>query len=1193
MRFWRRTIAAALVLVLVVPLTPPLLGLDLPAPVGGLALGGADEPPAPTSGSADGISPAGNTTTAVPSPAQDSPRPAGAVAERLDVPTVGGRDAVPGTVMTDVPLRTEGRPTTGFDARTSVEETGRRTADSRVFRNADGSNTLRLFDQPVNVREPDGTWAPVDLEPVPAAGGRWGPRRGPHGVTFSAGTDGDLATVALDADHAVSFGLRGQNRVTATVDGGRLVYPRAFPDADVVLTATTAGWKEDLVLHSVAARATYEFDLRLRGLTAALDQETGAIVLRDRDGTVRAIVPAGWMRDAAGVESDAVRYRLSGSGGSWLVTVEIDRAWLDGPGRAFPVTVDPSVQINADRDDTYVTSGSSVNRSGEIQLKVGRDGGGAISASYLHFGGLTANLRDQYINGASLVMYNVDSPSCTPKPVDVYAVGGPWSGSTMSTWPGAPLAQHLVQRSFAHGPAGCPSAYEAFPLPADLVTDWTHGVPFHGLSVRAANEGDSGAFKRFSSANAANAGSPYLDVTYAPHGATYHVEEVLLPTAGPEGRLKATVRNRGSATWSAGGEHRFGYIVKQGANVVQTSPKFALPHDVPPGGQVLMDVPMAQLTPGDYQVYLTMYQGTADYQPTYGVPYGVFDMTVVNVPPSSNRQQPGGGAYVDSLTPTLYAEATDVDAWPGKGFRFNFRLCEGTPDRPVNCVESGWTNATWTVPAGRLSWSRAYFWWVQAHDTVNAGPFAGPLMLTTRVPQPEITAHLGGTPNGAPAAGIDPQVGNFGTSTTDATATTVGPDLTITRTYNSLDPRTTNAFGEGWASRLDTELTLDNDGSGNVVVTLASGRQVRFGQNADLSFAPPPGQQLSLTYASATAQYTLRDATGSRWVFHPCGRLLRVIDPAGLIEELEYTAACPDGRPTGVRNLTSGRRLNLTWTGGHVTGVSTDSPALSWTYAYEGDRLVRACTPAPAPNCTRYGYTGGSHYRSVVLDDNPRAYYRLGETHNTDGAASATARNPGADKGAYNGVTLGSVGPLAGTADTAGTFNGAASRIDLPTGLASSTMTLAVELWFKTTSGGVCSATATRTIRGTRRCCTSARTGTCAAGSGWSGPAVPGRSSPRRRSTTTAGTTRCSPRRSMPSGCTSTVSRRPVRSAVSSTTPTCSSSRSAPAAPPAGRRATTATTSSPAPSTRSRSTCTRSAPRRPRSISPRRARPTS
>jgi RHS repeat-associated protein len=1045
----KRGIALFLVLALVLPLGPAV-GVRTPGMVP--LNGGSATAPQQESASPDGIR-APDTSAQAGSAPRSTGRSPGAVADRLDVPAVQRREPDRGK-LTDIAVRASGTPKTGYDAETSVEDDSQRAANSKVFRNADGTRTRRLFDAPVHVRRLDGTWAPVDLELI-ASDGRVVPRLAPFEVSFG--------TRASDMTRLNGIGFRPLEVVPAAarLSGAQVTYPEVWPDVDLRLKLTSTGVKQDLVLGS-AGRTAFDFELRTE-FRPSLDPVTGDVHLLAGD-EVRAVIPAGWMRDARGIESRAVRYQLTPTGEAWLLRTTVDEAWLRAPDRAFPVVVDPSTTINADLDDTYVTSGAPANRSGEIQLKAGKEGNGRISAAYLHFSGLAGVLRNQYVIGASLVLFNAGSASCTPKPVDVFEVGGPWTGVTLTSWPGAPLGRHLAQRTFAHGAPGCTAgAFEAFPLPPDVVTDWTHGAPFHGLSVRSAAEGDSGAFKRFGAADAGNNAAPYLDVTYAPHGASYRVNEVLLPTAGHEGRLKATVRNRGSVAWTPSGSHRFGFVVKQGGTLVQTSPKFAIPHDVPPQGEVALDVPIRPVVPGDYQVFMTMYDGESDYQPTYGVPYGVFDMRVENVPPSVNVQQPGSGASIDSLTPTVYAEGTDTDNWPGKGLQFNFKLCDGPPDAPVDCVESGWTNATWSPPVGRLRWSRTYYWWVQAHDTVGAGPFAGPLVLTTQVPQPEITSHLGGTPQGAPAPGLDPQVGNFGTATTDADIATVGPDLTITRTYNSLDPRTNTAFGQGWASRVDTSLEEDADGSGNVVVTLPSGRQVRFGRNHDGTYAPPLGQNLTLVLDSATGYYTLRDATGRSWQFNPWGRLRTITDPNGLVEELEYDVAGPAGTAHSIFNHTSKRRLHLTWSSGRVTRVRTDAPTpgaspLEWTYSFDGARLTNACDPGGA--CTRYDYQAGSHYRSVVLDDNPRAYYRFGDASTRDGAASATARKPGADKGLYVGVGLGPAGPLpqppAGQpADQAAEFDGAASRVDLPEKLISPTMTLAVELWFRTTSGGV------------------------------------------------------------------------------------------------------------------------------------------
>ena len=161
---------------------------------------------------------------------------------------------------------------------------------------------------------------------------------------------------------------------------------------------------------------------------------------------------------------------------------------------------------------------------------------------------------------------------------------------------------------------------------------------------------------------------------------------------------------------------------------------------------------------------------------------------------------------------------------------------------------------------------------------------------------------------------------------------------------------------------------------------------------------------------------------------------------------------------TTVTDVASGRALHLTWTGGQVASVATDPPAVgqaapTWTYTYTGAKLTGVCTALGASSCTGYTYTSSSHYRSIVLDDSPIGYWPLGESSGTT-ASNVAARSVGQFDATYSGVTLGVAGALAGSPDTAATFaSGASSRVSLPTDLISKSMNVAVELWFKASSG--------------------------------------------------------------------------------------------------------------------------------------------
>jgi YD repeat-containing protein len=234
----------------------------------------------------------------------------------------------------------------------------------------------------------------------------------------------------------------------------------------------------------------------------------------------------------------------------------------------------------------------------------------------------------------------------------------------------------------------------------------------------------------------------------------------------------------------------------------------------------------------------------------------------------------------------------------------------------------------------------------------------GPWWFTPTVAQPPVTSHLSGAPEGAEMPGVNPQVGNYATAATDATVTVAGPALSVTRTYNSQDLRTSGAFGAGWSTPWDQKVVTDADGSGNVVVTMASGVQTRFGHNPDGTYAPPRGQNLTLVGATSPVSWTLRDPSGYQRVFDAAGRLSSVVDADGRTQTYTYVGS----ELSTVTDVASGRALHVTWTGGHITMVATDvpgvgQPASTWTYQYTGNRLTRVYAPLSPTSYTDYGYT--------------------------------------------------------------------------------------------------------------------------------------------------------------------------------------------------------------------------------------------
>ncbi|MGH3390325.1 MAG: LamG-like jellyroll fold domain-containing protein, partial [Actinomadura sp.] len=974
------------------------------------------------------------------------------------------------------------KPVRGFVAETSREVPAWRGSHQRGYVNADGTETSAFSSGPVNYwNRRSGAWEPIDPQLVRAGGAGW--RNAADAVDVRLAERADAAQVArlgLDDRHAVAFGVAGARAVSGRAEGSAVTYRDALAGrVDVRLESAPGGVKETLVLRSADGPRRYVFPLALTGLSAAVDN--GQVVFTDEAGRRRAIIPAGFMWDSAAdrARSEGVAYRLVIMGGRPALEVTLDSAWLNDPARRYPVMVDPTVASDG-ADSTLVVREDSDPIANGSELLVGRKDEKA-AASYLKFTGVASQLQGHTIFGAQLSAVNFDSASCKARSVSVHPVTQSWSTSTNIPYPGPSVGSALTSSSFAYGHialgqsrSSCPTKTALFNLGAagrTLVQGWANGTPNNGLSLRASASDDLG-WKRFTGMGTAN--PPTLYVTHSPYNAKYAIPD---PVPQPPvlqnqaGKVKVTVTHLGAETWTPSTYYLAyrAYNATTGAAVTQQRAA-NLPGNLSRGGKVTLEATIKALPPGKYFLDFTMVRSGGVVFTDEQVPPGRIVLEVIDVPPVLQELYPPNGYQTPTLSPQLWAQAVDLDAPPGTSLQYKFELCDqDASGTRVNCTTSAYqTSPAWTPPAGRLVWSKTYQWkaFVKDGTTEVPSPY---VTLLTHVPQPAVTSNVAGSPFASAEREFDPQVGNFSTTAVDASVTTIGPPLKIVRTYNSLDPRRGQVddleprldapFGAGWRTQFDMRLTPDDDGSGNVVVSYPDGQEVRFGKNPDGTYAAPQGRVASLTFTAATSTWTLKDTSNTTYTFSSAGRLTKITGISSRAITLTYNPQ--DGRLSKAQvtiGQFAGRALFFTWTGGHITSVRTDpvdGQALTWNYTYTGDQLTQVC--APGSVCTTYEYgQQGSHYRSAVLDDKPESYWRLGESEGT-GAGSEVAVNLGKDRGVYRNVTLAAPGTIAGSQDTAASFNGTSSYVELPKGTVKKIRDAAVEVWFRatpTSSGG-------------------------------------------------------------------------------------------------------------------------------------------
>ncbi|GAA0829120.1 hypothetical protein GCM10009525_27440 [Streptosporangium amethystogenes subsp. fukuiense] len=381
----------------------------------------------------------------------------------------------------------------------------------------------------------------------------------------------------------------------------------------------------------------------------------------------------------------------------------------------------------------------------------------------------------------------------------------------------------------------------------------------------------------------------------------------------------------------------------------------------------------------------------------------------------------------------------------------------------TGCTSSGTLAAgvsTWKVPAAKLAWAKQYWWTVTITDTTNSLTTVSPVhTFVTGVRQPVVTSQL--STSGGGGQEFHQQSGNYITAATDLSIPTVGPPLSVTRSYNSMDPRTDGIFGAGWSTRWDMKVVKEIRGAVvSALVTYPDGRQVRFMGTGAGVFQPPPGMHATLAEESGDT-WRLMDKSATTYAFDAQGRLTQITDSRGRGQALAYGT----GGKLATVTATGGRSLTFTWTGDHVTSVSSDpvdGAPLTWTYHYDTGRLTGVCAPVAAPNCTHYTYGAGSQYRSRVLDSDPYAYWRLGEASGT----VATDQGAGAADATYQSVAYAKPGAPAGSTDTAVEFT-TGSAVKLPAHTVPHLGDqISVEMWFKTAQSGVLMAAGTQETSG-------------------------------------------------------------------------------------------------------------------------------
>lgn len=403
--------------------------------------------------------------------------------------------------------------------------------------NPDGSVTQDLATGPVRFRDGAGQWQDVDPSLVIRPDGKVAAKGHPLGLTLAGRTAAPKGRSTAAADGSVqapSVPLVTLNRgeggpamtlswrgalPTPTVDGTRARYADALTATDLIIESTRTGFEQFLELKdrsAVAANGSVTMTLDAKGLTAHANQDGSVTFLDPKTGKEAGVLPAPVMWDAqvdphTGDHRNTapVGLKVSQNGDAVDLTLTPDAAFLNNPKTQYPVTVDPAVNIGVGFD-TFVQQGYATDVSTQTELKLGNNGSGQVARSFLQFP--MAKITGKQIQSAKLNLWNFHSWSCTAKSWEVWDTG---TATTSTRW----TAQPGWNRKWASSTAtkgystSCGDGWVNTDI-TSLVQAWANnGYANNTLGIRATDETDEFAWKKFNSGNAA-ANTPYLSVTY-------------------------------------------------------------------------------------------------------------------------------------------------------------------------------------------------------------------------------------------------------------------------------------------------------------------------------------------------------------------------------------------------------------------------------------------------------------------------------------------------------------------------------------------------------------------------------------------------------------------------------------------------------------------------------------------------------
>lgn len=251
-----------------------------------------------------------------------------------------------------------------------------RTATDKHFLMSDGSYTLASYSEDIHYLE-DGEYKEIDNSLEKDENNVYKNKANSFSVELPEVYSADAKTVFSVGEYGITFKLLGyvndisnkadilnkaktqkiENKENYEFDlknESKIKYDFGASNVELEQVLSGPKFKENIIVKAKMSSYVFSFDVKTDNVSLVLN-EHGDILALNAAGEYVFMIPKGYMFDANDAYSSAVTYALTENVGGYTLTVTADDEWINAKERAFPVTIDPTVEISGNSNVQFGT----------------------------------------------------------------------------------------------------------------------------------------------------------------------------------------------------------------------------------------------------------------------------------------------------------------------------------------------------------------------------------------------------------------------------------------------------------------------------------------------------------------------------------------------------------------------------------------------------------------------------------------------------------------------------------------------------------------------------------------------------------------------------------------------------------------------------------------------------------------------